>query len=180
MAMISSNYDYTHQTKPTWRSTVIAAVRAGHPLLPLPPIPDATEPSNLVTMDTGHHASLAINDTQSIVERESVKVLTECIDLQKRKANDYQNAKSSITQASYYPQGILTILDILHAKLLRMRSITEAMRDDPNYAPNFESIEDSAKDMINYASFLVAYSRGKIEGQDPNHDFLNRKKANFR
>lgn len=132
----------------------------------IPPGTDSTNPSSAVTY----------NSIQNAVERESVKVLIECIDLQKRKANDYQNARSSITQASYYPQGILTILDILHAKLLRMRSVTEATRDDPSYAPNFESIEDSAKDIINYASFLIAYSRGKIEGQNPDRDFLNRKK----
>ena len=52
------------------------------------------------------------------------------------------------------------------------------MENDPDYAPNFESVEDSLKDMINYASFAVAYSRGKIDGQDPNRDFLNRLKKN--
>jgi hypothetical protein len=50
------------------------------------------------------------------------------------------------------------------------------MEADPDYAPNFESLEDSGKDLINYASFLVAYCRGKVDGQDPDRDFLNRKK----
>ena len=39
---------------------------------------------------------------------------------------------------------------------------------------NFESIEDSAKDLINYSSFIASYCRGGIDGQDPNKDFLNR------
>ena len=39
---------------------------------------------------------------------------------------------------------------------------------------NFESLEDSAIDLINYASFFVSYLRGGIEGQTANHDFLNR------
>ncbi len=55
-----------------------------------------------------------------------------------------------------------------------MHSVIEAMEDDPNYKPNFESLEDSCIDIINYASFFVSYSRGKMEGQTPERDFLNR------
>ena len=35
-------------------------------------------------------------------------------------------------------------------------------------------MEDSFKDLINYSSFAVQYCRGKIPGQSPNRDFLNR------
>lgn len=110
-----------------------------------------------------------------MTERYSVNVLRECIDLQNKKANDYQNPNSTIKQADYYPSGCLTILEIIQAKVLRMRSVMEAMQNDPNYKPNFESLEDSAKDLINYASFYVAYSRGKVDGQEADRDFLNRK-----
>ena len=110
-----------------------------------------------------------------MTERHSVQVLRECIDLQNKKANDYQNPNSTIKQADYYPSGCLTILEIIHAKVLRMRSVMEAMQHDPSYKPNFESLEDSAKDLINYASFYVAYSRGKVDGQEADRDFLNRK-----
>ncbi len=106
--------------------------------------------------------------------RESLKVLEECAELQKRKANDYQNPNSRITQADYYPRGVASILDIINTKVLRLYSVLEAMQYDPTYEPNFESVEDSAKDLINYASFMVAYSRGKLQGQDPKRDFLNR------
>lgn len=109
-----------------------------------------------------------------MAERESVKVLKECIELQEKKGCDYQNPNSSIKQADYYPSGCLTILEIMHAKMLRMRSVIEAMQNDPGYATNFESLEDSAKDLINYASFFSAYARGKVDGQKPYHDFLNR------
>jgi len=108
--------------------------------------------------------------------KESIKVLQECAELQAKKGNDYQNPHSRIKQADYYPQGVATLLDIVHAKMLRMRSVIEAMQSDPNYNPNFESLEDSAKDMINYCSFIVEYSRGKMQGQDENNDFLNRPK----
>ena len=110
-----------------------------------------------------------------MTERYSVNVLRECIDLQNKKANDYQNPNSTIKQADYYPSGCLTILEIIHAKVLRMRSVMEAMQHDPSYEPNFESLEDSAKDLINYASFYVSYSRGMVDGQSADRDFLNRK-----
>jgi len=107
--------------------------------------------------------------------KESIKVLRECEEIQKKKSNDYQNPHSRIKQADYYPRGVATILDIIQAKVLRMYSVTEAMENDPNYVPNFESFEDSCKDLINYASFAAAYSRGKVDGQDGGKDFLNRK-----
>lgn len=107
-------------------------------------------------------------------EKESIKVLSECIEVQVKKSNDYQNPNSVIRQADYYPSGCKTILDVIHAKVLRMRSVMEAMENDPNYEPNFESLEDSAKDLINYASFFVSYSRGKMDGQSPDRNFLNK------
>src|SRR5579864_8096807 len=98
---------------------------------------------------------------QVLDERHSVAVLRECIDLQNKKANDYQNKLSTVKQADYYPSGLVTLLDIMHAKQLRMRSMVEAMQNDPNYTPSFEGIEDSLKDLINYASFAVSYLRYK-------------------
>jgi len=110
--------------------------------------------------------------------KESVKVLQECAELQVQKGNDYQNPHSRIRQADYYPQGVATLLDIVHAKMLRMRSVVEAMQSDPDYEPNFESLEDSSKDMINYCSFIIEYCRGTMDGQNPNNDFLNRPRKN--
>ena len=108
------------------------------------------------------------------MDKESIKIINEAVALQLRKSDDYQNEKSWIKQADYYPRGVLTILDIVYAKVLRMYSVIEAMEKDPDYEQNFESIEDSCKDLINYASFIGAYCRGGIEGQDPTKDFLNR------
>lgn len=101
-------------------------------------------------------------------------ILSECRDLMIKKSRDYQNPNSTIRQADYYPHGISTILDIIHAKLLRLRSVSEAMERDPSYNPNFESLEDSFKDLINYSAFGASYLRGGIDGQSPSRDFLNR------
>ena len=103
----------------------------------------------------------------------SVDVLQECLQLQLKKANDYQNPNSTVQQADYYPNGIITIHDIMHAKMLRMKSVMDAMQSD-DYTPNFESLEDSAKDLINYSSFFVSYCRKGIKGQDPTKDVFNR------
>jgi hypothetical protein len=106
-------------------------------------------------------------------ERESIKVLKECIQLQIKKSRDYQNPRSTVKQADYYPSGVRTIHEIMHAKMLRIKSVMEAMDNDPGYSPNFESLEDSFKDLINYSSFAVAYLRGGVEGQTSKNDFLN-------
>jgi hypothetical protein len=106
---------------------------------------------------------------------ESVSVLNECVELQLKKSRDYQNPNSSVVQADYYPSGVKTIHDILHAKMLRAKSVMEAMENDPEYNQNFESLEDTMKDLINYASFAVAYIRGGIPGQHLDRDIFNRK-----
>ena len=108
-------------------------------------------------------------------ERESVKVLQECIDLQIRKSQDYQNPNSNIVQAMHYRRGVSTIHDMISQKLLRAQSLLEPMENGELRDPNFESLEDTYKDLINYASFAVSYIRGQMEGQDTTRDMLNRK-----
>ena len=104
-------------------------------------------------------------------QKESVKVLQECIELQLKKSQDYQNPNSNVVQAMHYRRGVDSIHDIMHGKMLRAQSLLES-----GETANFESLEDNYKDLINYASFAVSYIRGKMEGQDPHRDFLNRPK----
>lgn len=105
-------------------------------------------------------------------KRESVKILEECIDLQSKKSADYQADVSEIKQAEYYPHGVTTIYDIMHAKMLRIKSVLAKM--EAGHDANFESVEDSCKDLINYSSFMVSYLRGKMDGQVGNRDAFNR------
>ena len=109
--------------------------------------------------------------------KESLKVLQKAAEIQNKKGNDYQNPNSRVRQAMYYPRGCATILDTMQAKVLRIQSVLEAMEQDKNYDPNFESLEDSCIDIINYASFFVAYMNGHIDGQHQDNDFLNRPKT---
>lgn len=106
------------------------------------------------------------------LDRESMKVLMECLELQRKKSRDYQNQNSSVVQAMHYRRGVDTIHDVMHGKMLRAQSLLESGSD-----PNFESLEDTYKDLINYASFAVAWLRGKMEGQDLERDIFNKKKS---
>lgn len=108
------------------------------------------------------------------MKRESVTVLEECIDLQKRKSQDYQNPNSNIVQSMHYRRGVSSIHDMIHQKLLRAQSLLEPIENGEDYNPNFESLEDTYKDLINYASFAVSYLRGKMEGQSYAKDIINR------
>ena len=105
--------------------------------------------------------------------RASANILLEAAELQERKSLDYQNPLSRVRQADHYPRGVYTILDTVNGKLLRMYSVLETMEAVGKI--NFESVEDSAIDAINYLSFVVAYLRGDIDGQDPKNDIFNRR-----
>ena len=61
------------------------------------------------------------------------------------KSQDYQNDGSSVVQAMHYRRGIDTIHDVILGKLHRATSLLES-----HNSPNFESLEDTYKDIINY------------------------------
>lgn len=106
-------------------------------------------------------------------ERESVNILKEAIELQIAKGKDYNGSETSVQQADYYTYGVYSLLDTVHAKYLRMMSVLEQM--EKGGKENFESVEDSAIDLINYASFIVAYVRGEVPGQDGTKDIFGKK-----
>lgn len=107
-------------------------------------------------------------------DTEPMRVLQECLDLMRKKAHDYQNPNSSVKQAMYYENGLTTLYDIINAKRLRLKSLIEAY--EAGEQPKNESIEDSFKDMANYCAIAAAWCRGKIDGQDPDRDLLNKPK----
>ena len=108
---------------------------------------------------SAHNNNYVITEAE-MDEKESVRVLVECIKLQISKSRDYQNPNSGVRQADHYRRGVDTIHDMIHQKLLRAQSLLEAQGK-----PNHESLEDTYKDMINYCSFAVSYLRGKMDGQ---------------
>jgi len=113
-----------------------------------------------------------VKDNQQFT-RYSANVLLEAAAIQEKKGQDYQNPLSRVRQVDHYPRGVHTILDTVNGKLLRMVSVLETM--EAGGKANFESVEDSALDAINYLSFVVAYMRGEIDGQDGTKDIFNRR-----
>lgn len=113
-----------------------------------------------------------MNETKA-QQKESIRVLQECAELQLKKSHDYQNPLSRVRQADHYSRGVNTILDTVNGKILRMYSVLETM--EAGGKVNFESVNDSAIDAINYLSFIVAYMRGQIDGQRPDRDIFNRR-----
>ena len=108
-------------------------------------------------------------------KKESISVLEECVGLQERKSLDYQNPMSRIRQADHYPNGVQTITDMAYQKLIRAYSLLDTIRDNPAAEPQFENLEDSYIDAINYLSFAVSYIRGAMDGQDiTERDIFNR------
>jgi hypothetical protein len=61
--------------------------------------------------------------------------------------------------------------------MLRALSLIETAQADPKAKPNHESLEDTYMDIVNYASFAVSYIRGKMDGQDPERDMFNNRRA---
>ncbi len=111
--------------------------------------------------------------TEKQFTRYSANVLLEAAAIQEKKGHDYQNPLSRVRQVDHYPRGVNTILDTVNGKMLRMYSVLETM--EAGGKVNFESVEDSALDAINYLSFIVAYMRGEVDGQVEGKDIFNRK-----
>lgn len=97
------------------------------------------------------------------------KILKEVKELFTKKGNDYNN---TFKRAEYYHRGIDDIVFMLRTKVMRIMSVLDLIRDGKSQ--NFESIEDSLKDTISYATFGIAYMRGQLDGQLPNRDIFNR------
>ena len=83
----------------------------------------------------------------------ALKILEEAALLKKQKSEDYQG--SQFTEEDYFPFGDTSYIHMMWTKMLRIRSVAEQEN------PNFESLEDSLIDMINYAAMYAAYTVNK-------------------
>lgn len=79
-----------------------------------------------------------------------LRILGSVMTLQRKKAADY-NA-SSIARDDYWIFGPKSFVQMLWTKVLRLRSL---VLDDR--APQNESIEDTAKDLIVYSLFMIEW-----------------------
>jgi len=78
-----------------------------------------------------------------------LELIQPAIEIVQKKDQDYGNAK--LGRESYFPFGAKSYVQMLHVKSQRLVSLTQ----EENVTPNFESVEDTLKDMINYAVFML-------------------------
>ena len=76
-------------------------------------------------------------------------VFLEAAALCESKSEDYGD--KDLSRASYHPFGHVSYLQMLHVKLERLKSVAD------QESPNYESGRDSVIDLMNYASFYVAW-----------------------
>ena len=82
-----------------------------------------------------------------------------------RKSADYNNGAPDagdphkVDRTSYFPFGAISYAQMLHTKTQRLNSL--AIKIINGGTPNFESIRDTALDIINYAGFMAADPRVK-------------------
>lgn len=93
----------------------------------------------------------------------SFAVIAEASLLVLKKSEDYNkdsldaDGTDSSKRDVYFPFGTLSYVQMIHVKAQRMVSLSENLLAGKKV--NFEGIDDSALDMINYCSFLVEHSR---------------------
>lgn len=75
-------------------------------------------------------------------------VLRRVTEMRVKKGQDYN---SGVALSDYFPLGHASYFQMLHLKTLRIRSLLELT--DKGGTPNFEGIEDTVLDLINYATF---------------------------
>ena len=85
----------------------------------------------------------------------AAEILKEAADLKIRKSQDYQNGIWK--EKDYFPFGDQSYIHMMWTKMLRIRSVAEKENT------NFESLEDSLLDMINYSAMYIAYIRDSGE-----------------
>lgn len=84
-------------------------------------------------------------------------ILKEAAELKVKKSKDYQGGMWS--EKDYFPFGDESYIHMMWTKMLRIRSVAEKEN------VNFESLEDSLLDMINYSAMYIAYLRDKDSGE---------------
>jgi hypothetical protein len=75
-------------------------------------------------------------------------VLLDCWILAEKKARDYQGG--GVSRDAYFPFGVKSYVQMIVVKANRLVSLLRQTGE-----PNFEGVADSAKDVINYAAFLI-------------------------
>lgn len=88
----------------------------------------------------------------------AIQILKDAAALKERKSKDYQGSKW--TEEDYFPFEDKSYLHMIATKYLRIMSVS----DQEN--TNFESLEDSLIDMINYCAMYAAFIENRKMRKD--------------
>lgn len=90
--------------------------------------------------------------------------------LRAKKHQDYQNSDVAGAKptplAEYFPFGLVSHVQMLWIKILRLKNFADRAMVDCKDDPNFEGIKDSLMDLCNYASFAIEDIDGVLDGRD--------------
>ena len=82
-----------------------------------------------------------------------------------KKAHDYSGGRGQdFARRDYHPYGDVSYLQMLHTKFKRVEATANLKLKGEK--PNFESLQDSVTDLINYAAFYWAYLEEEKENAD--------------
>ena len=90
-------------------------------------------------------------------------LLEPAIALVEKKDQDYN---SIVKREDYFPFGDLSYVQMIHVKSTRLRGLTGSRTQQPN----FESVEDTLYDLINYSVFHLEHikkTKEKIDDDIP-------------
>ena len=85
-----------------------------------------------------------------MIKTTAVEVLRDAAELKELKSKDYQGGLW--VEEDYFPFGHKSYIHMLWTKILRIRSVAEQNGD-----VNFESLEDSLKDLSVYSAMYAAW-----------------------
>ena len=88
----------------------------------------------------------------------AAEILKEAAELKVKKSKDYQGGMWK--ESDYFPFKDVSYIHMMWTKMLRIRSVSEQADT------NFESLEDSLLDMINYSAMYIAFLRDQKKSID--------------
>lgn len=98
-----------------------------------------------------------IEERKKMANVTATQILKDAAALKERKSQDYQGGL--YTEADYFPYGSKSYAHMIHTKYLRMMSLLD--KEFTGDEVNFESLEDTLIDMINYAAMFAAFLENK-------------------
>lgn len=121
---------------------------------------DAVKPEGWLPPDHTALLTLTAEDLEKVAAFDAMSpVLKKVVALRAKKSQDYN---SGPVLRDYFPFGHLSYAQMLHVKMLRVHSLLAVMAKGGK--PNFEGINDTLEDLINYSSFYAeAIADGSVD-----------------